>query len=83
MLVNPEANTNGERRDPTDHLAYMSKNLFRFRRWLDPRTTIELYPCGYDSSAVGAVQVSQDGQSRCYVTDDPAVFWARPEARRR
>jgi hypothetical protein len=81
--VNPEANTNGTPRDPTEHLAYMSKNLFRFKTWLDPRTTLELYPCGYDSSAVGSVQISQDGKSRCYITDNSAVFWAQPEARRR
>jgi len=80
--VNPEANTNGERRDPTDHLAYMSKNLFRFKAWLDSRTTIWLSPAGYDSLASDSLLVSEDGKTRSYHVDDPELFWAGPERAR-
>jgi hypothetical protein len=78
VLVNRGANVNGEPRDPMDHLAYMSKNLFRFKTWPDLRTIIYLNPCGYDSTGVVPGQATDEGERRCVVTEDPAVFWAAP-----
>ncbi len=82
VLVDAGANVNGERRDPTDHLAYMSKNLFRFKTWLDERTAIFLSPAGFDSVRTVAAQKWIDRNRRVLVTDDPAVFWAPPRSAR-
>jgi hypothetical protein len=82
VLVNPGANVNGEPRDPMDHLAYMSKNLFRFKAWPDLRTTLYLQPSGYDSTGAVQGQVADEAGRRCFVTDDPDVFWAAPGADR-
>jgi hypothetical protein len=78
VLVNRGANVNGEPRDPMDHLAYMSKNLFRFKAWPDLRTTIYLNPCGYDSTGAVPGQATNEGEGRCFVTENPEVFWAAP-----
>jgi transglutaminase-like putative cysteine protease len=78
VLVNPEANLNGEARDRVDHLAYMSKNLFRFKAWLDSGAAICLNPCGYDSTGPVPGKFTEDGNSRSLSTDNPDVFWATP-----
>jgi hypothetical protein len=74
VLVSPDANCNGERRDPTEHLAYMSKNLFRFKAWPDGRRAMMLNPSGYEA----APDSGEIGRGTPIVTDDPVVFWAPP-----
>jgi len=79
VLVSPEANCNGERRDATEHLAYMSKNLFRFKSWPDGRRALMLNPSGYEAAS----DSSEIARGALVVTDDPTVFWAPPRDRRR
>ena len=78
VMLNREANTNGQRREAPDHLAYMSKNVFRFRTWLADGAALELVPCDYDTSDAGAVHA---GGTRRNITRNPAVFWAAPPRR--
>jgi len=78
VLVNPEANLNGERRDPAEHLAYMSKNLFRFKMWPGFRRTLILNPCDYEEAAPDSSDRSTAALGAPIVTDDPALFWALP-----
>jgi hypothetical protein len=78
VLVNPGANVNGEHRNAVDHLAYMSKNLFRFKAWPDSGTVIYLNPIGYDSSEKVPGKFTDDGQPRRILTDNPDEFWSPP-----
>ncbi len=79
---NAEAKLNGAPRDPMDHIAYMTKNLFRFKTWPSPGSVIGLNPLGYDSAASGTVVVSQHCKTRTYTTDNARAFWARPAGMR-
>ena len=81
VLLNREANLNGERRDPTEHLCYMSKNLFRFKAWLRSGAEACLDPTGYPRADSAAAPASGATGKTRVVTDNPALFWARGTGR--
>ncbi|HVP39154.1 MAG TPA: transglutaminase domain-containing protein [Candidatus Saccharimonadales bacterium] len=81
VVVNPGANVNGDRRDPAEHLAYMSKNLFRFKAWLASGKAICLNPSGFAPSDSAAAESPSGAREAKISTDNPALFWAPPKGR--
>ncbi len=81
VLLNSEANLNGEPRDPTEHLAYMSKNLFRFQMWPSPGQTLVLNPRGYGTAGPDSAGRADPAVGAPVVTDNAALFWSRPKGR--
>jgi hypothetical protein len=80
VRVNPEANMSGEPREEIEHLAYMGKNLFRFRTWLASGAPLDLVPLGY-SAGTAEPRAGWNHGDAAQVTSDAAAFWVRPAGR--
>ncbi len=75
VIVAPDADINGAPRSALEHLAYMSKNLFRFQTSLADGRRLALEPVGYDTTVVDTTTIARN----LVVTHDPEVFWRIPE----
>ena len=91
LFLPDDINWNGQPKNKTEYLGYMTKNLFRFSCPLGSefgyeskkgdRGWVNLIPVGYDDSLSGTVDISnkQDVTFTTYYTNDDAYFWSTPK----